>query len=148
MNNIRRSHPSLPFNPAWMALKTENAPDSKLFSSWQSLARELAKAGFSPHQAEAILRSGWLKAAIRTFSTQKDGHHKGNIVPRYLHREGITPNSEAINKLVCDTFTDVVPNELGVPCYEKKHLLTKETILVPVDTPSCCDPSTETYHSM
>jgi hypothetical protein len=148
LQNVPHRHNRLAWNPLWIALKTADAPAAKWFSSYTELCRVLAVNGFSPHQAEAILRSGWIDAAIRSYSKQKDGQHKGHIVAQYLRAQGITNNCPSIHKLVCDTFKDVVPNEQGVPCYQKKNLLSGIDILVPVDTPIGCDPSSETYHSM
>ena len=40
-------------------------------------------------------------------------------------------------------FTDYIEERVT-----RKHLLTGKEFTIPINTPACCDPSTETYHSM
>ncbi len=148
LETVPHRHNRYSWNPLWIALKTQDHANSKLFSSWLELCRVLAENKFSAHQAEAILRSGWLPAAIRSHSRQKvDGQHKGYIVAEYLRTQGITNRSPIVHKLVADTFEDVVLNEEGIACYKQKNLMSGAEFLEPVDTPHYCSPSSETYWS-
>lgn len=40
-------------------------------------------------------------------------------------------------------FTDYIEERVT-----RRHLLTGKEFTIPINTPACCDPSTETYHSM
>lgn len=147
------------FNVAGVAAGTENAYSAGSFSSWTSVVRVLAKRGFNRFEAEAILRSKitrWCRdeANIDTFDMAP-----ANTLSKYLDKHDITPGCKEVNGLVVGTFNgsvegcpnlDLELNKDGVPCQRGTmpgNYDPNKTILVPLGTPLCLDPTSETYWS-
>ena len=138
------------FNVKNMANETANLPATKLYNSWSNVVRMLDNVNFNDWEAEAILRSkhpimatcGMTKLASAT------------VLETYLKDVGITHRSKKVNELVMKAFGkgyNLELNDEGVPCRRGTmpgNYHPNKTILVPVGTPLCCDPTSETYWSM
>ena len=94
------------------------------------VARRLAQRGFNIWEAEALIRTNM------TYDLT------------------IEPRSSLVNGLVMKVFGKehkLELNENGVPCKRGTmpgNYNPNKTILVPLGTPNCCDPTSETYWSM
>mgnify|MGYP000965410977 CR=1 FL=1 len=141
------------FNPRKLANETRDAYSANRFTSWERCAMELAKRGFNVFEAEAILRSKHTRWC-------RDEYHEGNgpatsgCLSKYLDAHQIGPRCKEVNDLVMGTFGvkyKLELNEKGIPCHRGTmpgNYDPKKTILVPLGTPACCDPTTETYWCM
>lgn len=138
---------NLNFKTQTLAAQTADALERNSYNSWIEVCRMLNREGFNHFEAEAILRSdiallGQAKGQAK--STAGD-------LRRYLLRNSIAPHGEVVNKLVMDRFGkeyDLELNENGQPCRRGRPVCGSGTILVPLGTPACCDPTTETYACM
>jgi hypothetical protein len=136
------------FNPSTLAEETGNAYSADRYNSWKSLATLLADRNFNAWEAEAILRSKWTRWAADKFHT---GSRKpsSSCLGKYLDHYGYTTRHPEVNRLVLETFDELVADENGVPCREGTMPGNPEggRIKVPVGTPLSCDPTSETYWS-
>lgn len=89
------------FDPAEMAHRTADAYSCDAFgpAAWRACCRLLARRGFNAEQAEAILRSKWMRWA-RDADSKYDGNSA--TLARYLDSRKITPESvELVKELGC-----------------------------------------------
>jgi hypothetical protein len=143
------------FNPKTVARETEGAYSAGSFTSWVMVARVLAKRGFNRYEAEAILRS-----KITRWCRGNKHPAPSTDLSKYLDENNVTPGCKEVVSLVMGTFDGSVEgcpdlklelNDKGVPCTRGTmpgNYDPKKTILVPLGTPLCCDPTSETYWSM
>ena len=140
------------FRPETVARETEDAYSAASFTSWVGVARVLAKRGFNSWEAEAIMRSKLTRWCRDQFA--KTSPASPTTLAKYLDKYNVTPRCKEVNDLVMGTFGKehkLELNEEGIPCHRGTmpgNYDPKKTILVPVGTPACCDPTTETYWSM
>jgi hypothetical protein len=105
----------------------------------------LEKRGFNRFEAEAFLRSKHVRWARRLV-----GKPTANTVAKYLDKHNYKSGCKELNELVLRTFPQFEANEDGVPCERDTmpgNPSAGET-LVPVGTPSSCNPHSEQYWSM
>lgn len=155
-------NPNYSFDPVKLARETRDVLSSKLFTSWVEVVRVLARRGFNRFEAEAILRSNtvvWCRDEFGPKGPDEYGPEPGTksnsgTMSKFLDSRNITPGCKVINKMVMNIFGkdyDLELNDRGQPCrrgtmpgnYDRNR-----TVLVPLGTPACCDPTTETYWSM
>ena len=140
------------FNVRKLAGETTDAYSYSSFSVWKSVVAVFAKRGFNSWEAEAIIRSKHLRWAADCRKSQ-DGHANHLDVARYLDKYDIAPGNKEVNGLVMQTFGEEHGLELnseGVPCRRGTmpgNYDPNKTILVPLGTPLCLDPTSETYWS-
>lgn len=142
-------NPNYRFNPAQMAKDTSDAYSADGYTSWNSVCLLLAQRGFNSYEAEAILRSKWTRWARDAWN--KKTKPTATALANFLDNGNITPRCSQVNELVMETFGDELgleANEQGVPCQRGNVVVGNATILVPLGTPNCCNPCTETYWSM
>jgi hypothetical protein len=143
------------FDVKRMADDTKDAPEcwgyaTMVYNSWNSVVRVLAELRFNSYEAEAILKSNLLdKASAMVKGTKLSS----TVLRNYLEMNDIKPGCKLVNKLVMKEFGKserLELNEDGVPCHRGTMPGNPGagSILVPVGTPSCCDPTTEQYWSM
>ena len=141
------------FNPVTVAESTISNKASKYYHCWLNLARYLDKQGYNAYEAEAILSSDIPAQAAEKYGFTKsknyDRHTKWHL-DRYLNAYFLSPGSNGMNEMVLKANPDLVANDKGVPCHKGRSAINPDAgeILVPVGTPACCDPTTETYWSM
>jgi len=137
------------FNPTKLAEETSNAYSADRYNSWKGVATLLADRHFNSSEAEAILRSKWTRWAADEFHTSSR-KPSATCLAQYLDKHGYNSGHPEVNKLVLETFDELVPNEKGVPCRKGTMPGNPEggEILVPAGTPLSCDPTSETYWSM
>lgn len=134
------------FNVKNLARDTADLPLAKRFKSWRFAIRALDELNFNLWEAEAVL--AYANATIR-----KSGLTAGDL-KRWLADRGIVHQSTFVNNLVMAKFGkeyDLELNEKGQPCRRGTmpgNYHPNKTILVPLGTPACCDPTSETYWSM
>lgn len=141
------------FNPVTLARDTEDAYSADCFTSWVEVARVLARRGFNVWEAEAILRSKWTRWCRDQFGEGAGKPNTSGTLAKYLDHNGYEPGHKEVVELVMGTFGEeheLELNENGVPCRRGTMPGNPDggTILVPLGTPSCCDPTTETYWSL
>jgi hypothetical protein len=140
------------FNPAFVITKTAKLPVATKFNSWRNVVRFLAERKFNQFEAEAILTSDLPTKAVKAW--KKAGKPTSGALAAVLDGYGYEPGSANTNKLVMDKFAEEYHLELndeGVPCRRGTmpgNYHPDRTILVPLGTPLCCDPTSETYWSM
>lgn len=141
------------FNVKNMVAETENSPVAKLFASWPSVVRLLAKRGFNRFEAEALLTSKLTQNGV--LALRKWGSNKKLTSVDYafwLDSLGLAPGKAAVNNAVMEVFGDELKlelNEDGVPC--KRGTMPGApgagSVLVPLGTPRINDPTSELYWS-
>lgn len=141
------------FDPKRLANETSDAYSADSFNSWVEVARVLARCGFNVWEAEAILRSKWTRWCRDEFGEGDGKPNTANTLVKYLIKYNFKPGCKDVVELVMDTFGEehnLELNEDGVPCRRGSMPgnPTGGTILVPLGTPLCCDPTSETYWSM
>ncbi len=147
------------FDPAEMAKKTGGpylgggAYSADSYNSWPAVCRLLAQRGFNAYEAEAILRSKITRWARDEFGEGCGKPNTSGTLAKYLDKYKIKPSCDEVNELVFETFKDELGLELndkGQPCHRGTMPGNPKggTILVPLGTPLCCDPTSETYWSM
>ena len=142
------------FNPAEMAKDTKkNTRASRYFNSWLEVAKYLDRVGFNAYEAEVIMTSRLLQTAVNECGkpNSKNSHrHTIGHIEKYFVKHFITPRCSLLNKMVLEKNPDLKANEQGIPCHEGTMPGNPEggKTLVPVGTPSCCNPHSETYWSM
>lgn len=140
------------FDPVKMAKDTANAYSAGAYTSWTSVCRLLAVRGFNEWEAEAILRSKWTRWARDLW--ESPSKPTATALANYLDKHKIKPRGKAVSGLVMEAFGEEYKlelNEDGVPCTRGTmpgNYHPNKTILVPLGTPLCCDPTSETYWSM
>lgn len=147
------------FDPVRLAEDTSNAYSAGCYTSWTSCARVLAKRGFNVFEAEAILRSKITRWARDMWN--KPGTPTSGALEAYLDKYNVVPGCKEVNDLVMGTFDGscedigcpnlhLERNDKGIPCRRGTMPGNPNggTILVPLGTPLCCDPTSETYWSM
>ena len=140
------------FNPAHLLERTKDLPVAAKFSSWRNVVRTVAELKFNIYEAEAIAYSALLDNAIKHW--KKAGKPTSGAVVAYFKDRGIVPGCGAVNWLVMDRFGkkyNLELNDKGQPCRRGTmpgNYSPDRTILVPLGTPACCDPSSETYWRM
>jgi hypothetical protein len=143
---------SYKFDPKKLAKETANIPAAGFFTSWNRVVRLLAERHFNIWEAEALIKSNVLKLAVKGVSATKVA--TSGTLASYFDNHGIAPGSKFVNDLVMKTFAkeyDLELNEKGQPCRRGTmpgNYHPNRTILVPLGTPACCDPTSETYWSM
>jgi len=122
---------------------------AKWFNSPKALIRFLTKAGFNSYEVSSILDSMWLSEAVTEFGAGAGGG-KGNTgtMKAFLAAHNIEPGCSQINRLVLSKVKDAEAGENGVPCFRGRAVIGGAEVLVPLGTPLCCDPTSETYASM
>ena len=119
-------------------------------TSWKSVVKVLADAGFNRWEAEAILNSNIVSDARKAFVFTKDTQRAvSSCLSGYLEVNGIKPQCKLVNELVMARFGKELAlelNEEGIPC-ERGNPPGNPTasILVPLGTPHCCNPLHEAY---
>lgn len=140
------------FNPKSLCNDTKNLPVAKKFNSWSRVCIELAKMKFNQWEAEAILKSDFPQNALDDAEIKRGA--TATVLTNWLKLWGVGPRSLSSNKLVMKTFGkeyNLELNEEGIPCRRGTmpgNYHPNKTILVPLGTPACCDPTSETYWSM
>jgi hypothetical protein len=137
------------FNPVKMANKTGDVDAAKEYSNWPNVCRMLDQRGFNVWEAEAILLSEWTKLAFVKWN--KPTKPTATALANFLDDNNFTPNCSAVNELVMNTFGNEFCLELnsdGIPCRRGNVVVGGASILVPLGTPSSCDPTQELYWSM
>lgn len=139
------------FNPVHVIAETEKLPVATKFNSWRNVVRFLAERKFNRFEAEAILTSDLPAMAVKAW--KKAGKPTSGALANILDGYGYEPGSTIVNKLVMNKFAEeygLELNEHGVPCRRGTMPGNPQggTILVPLGTPLCCDPTSETYWSM
>ena len=66
-----------------LAERTEGAYSSGRYRSWKAVARLLLKRGYTPEEAEAIMRSKWTRWAA-DYSDARDGCVPAKAVAEFL----------------------------------------------------------------
>lgn len=138
------------FNPHTLAERTADAYSADRFNSWIALCRMLGNRGFNVFEAEAILRSKHTRWAREELGEGAGKRNTSHTLARYLDKHSIVPDCKECNELVLGTFPQFEANADGVPCERGTcpgNPGVGET-LVPVGTPLCCNPHSETYWSM
>lgn len=81
------------FDPVEMATRTSDAYNAPFYASWTACARLLASRGYDAKQAEAILRSKWMR-----FARDDCRHHlpTSGSLARWLDKMGYTPADPAV----------------------------------------------------
>ena len=144
------------FDARKMAETTPDAFSAGAFNSWVRVCRTLDEMGFNCYEAEAILRSKWMRICrderpdLCYTSGSGKGKYNSTCIETYLSSHGYIPRSTAVNALVLASFDELVANAEGVPC--RKGMMPGNPeggeILVPAGTSLSCDPTSETYWSM
>lgn len=140
------------FDPAGMAKDTADAYSAGSYTNWTNVCRLLATRGFNRWEAEAILRSKWTRWARDMWN--KNTKPTATALANYLDKYGYKPRHPEVNQLVMESFgkeLGLEADEKGVPCLRGTmpgNYHPNKTILVPLGTPLCCDPTSETYWSM
>jgi hypothetical protein len=133
------------FTPSVLVRNLSDTPKiADMFNSLPRVARELSKHGYNIVEAEAFLRSSFAEKAVMFY-----GRSSGDLL-KYLNEEGFTPGSSILNALTLADNPNLELNADGVVC--RRGTMPGNpaagTVLVPVGTPLCCDPTSETYWSM
>lgn len=122
-------------------------------TSWKSVVKVLADAGFNRWEAEAILNSNIVTEARNTFAFTKNTERAvSSCLSAYLEANVIKPRCKLVNDLVMARFGKELGLELndeGIPCQRGTMPGNPQggSILVPLGTPAICDPTTELYWS-
>ena len=142
------------FNVKNMVVMTATVAHAHIFNSWRSVVMMLDKENYNSWEAEAILTNKAIfKNFLASFNENKVNFNSSDF-RNYLLKVELTHLSPKMNKLVMSTFAKEHRLELdknGVPCHRGTmpgNYHPDKTILVPVGTPACCSPITETYWSM
>lgn len=136
------------FDPAILAADTNDTYSARYYTSWVNVCRLLEKRGFNRFEAEAFLRSKHVRWARDEFGGTRTP--TANTVAKYLDKHNYKSGCKELNELVLGTFPQFEPNVEGVPC-ERGTMPGNPTAgetLVPVGTPTSCNPHSELYWSM
>lgn len=134
---------------SYIASQTIGFANTNMFKSWGRVVNSLVKAGYNNYEIEAIAGDSYL--LFEAAHAKKNAPYTALV--NHLNEVGMRPRSPVMNKMIMKKFgkrDKLELNEDGVPCHRGTmpgNYHPNRTILVPVGTPSICDPTTEHYWS-
>jgi hypothetical protein len=135
---------------SYLASQTADFLGTNLFKSWGRVVNSLEKLHYNNYEIRAIAQNEYL--LIDSVNGIK-GRAPYTALGIYLSRNGFPPSGEKMNKMVMQAFGErdgLELNENGEVCHRGTmpgNYHPDRTILVPIGTPSSCDPTTEQYWS-
>lgn len=132
------------------ARETIDLPGTKVFKSWGRTVNALERAHYNSYEIEAVANTP--KILIFAAADYPNGAPFTALL-NYLTNCGYIHGSAKINKLIMKVFgkrDGLELNKEGKVCRRGTmpgNYHPNRTILVPVGTPACCDPTSETYWS-
>ena len=137
---------------SYIAKETIDLPGTNGFKSWGRVVNSLEKAYYNSYEIEAIANNSYLLfAACEPFHR---GEAPYTALLKYLKANDMGHKSKKLYAMIFKAFgkrDKLELNDEGIPCHRGTmpgNYDPKKTILVPVGTPRCCDPTSELYWSM